>query len=155
MRRIGEQAFTFRLPAVVAGEVTYIDPDEFLGQWVVLSFVPGLGESDTVLWDEQGKDMKALGAALLVVPWETQALHQDRDLRAGRVHFTIVGDPLGRLQRLYGGSTTQSSGRGRTFLIDPDGTLRFHLVHSLSERGMATLMELLQAFQDQEIAALV
>jgi len=38
MRRIGEQALTFRTPAVVDGELTYIDPDEFLRQWVVLSF---------------------------------------------------------------------------------------------------------------------
>lgn len=155
MRRIGEQALTFRLPAVVDGEVTYIDPDEFLGQWVVLSFVPGLGQSDRVLWDEQGKDMEEFGAALLVVPLETQALYQARYLRSGRVHFTIVGDPLGRLQRLYGGPGVHSSGRGRTFLIDPDGALRFHLIHSLNERGMAALMELLQAFQDQEIATLV
>ena len=155
MRRIGEQALTFRVPAVVEGEVTYIDPDEFLGQWVVLSFVPGLGQSERVLWDEQGKDMEELGAALLLVPVETPALYLERSLRSGRVHFTIVGDPLGRLQRLYGGPTTHSSGRARTFLIDPDGILRFHLLHSLNERGMAALMELLQAFQDQEISALV
>jgi alkyl hydroperoxide reductase subunit AhpC len=155
MRRIGEQALTFRIPAVVEGEVTYIDPDEFLGQWVVLSFVPGLGQSERALWDEQGKDMEEHGAALLLVPVETQALYLERSLRRGRVHFTIVGDPLGRLHRLYGGPTTHSSGRARTFLIDPGGILRFHLLHSLNERGMAALMELLQAFQDQEISALV
>lgn len=135
--------------------MTYIDPDEFLGQWVVLSFVPGLGASDRVLWDRQGKELDVLGAAVLVVPLETQALYQPRSLRAGRAHFTIVGDPLGRLQRLYGGPTTQSSGRGRTFLVDPEGVLRFHLVHSLSERGMGVLTEVLQACQDAEIAALV
>jgi len=90
-----------------------------------------------------------------VVPVETQTLYQERSIRSGQAHFTIVGDPLGRLQRLYGGSSTYSSGRARTFLIDPDGTLRFHLIHSLNERGMAALMELLQAFQDQEIVALV
>lgn len=123
MRRIGEQAFTFRLPAVVEGEVSYIDPDEFLGQWVVLSFVPGLGQSDRVLWDEQGQDMEALGAALLLVPVEAPVFYQEWSLRGERVHFAIVGDPLGRLQRLYGGSTTHSSGRARTFLIDSDGTL--------------------------------
>lgn len=155
MRRIGEQALTFRLPAVVDGEVTFIDPDEFLGQWVVLSFVPGLGNSDRLLWDRQGKELATLGAALLVVPSEARALHQGRFSRTGRQRFTIVGDPLGRLQRLYGGPTSQSPGRGRTFLIDPDGLLRFHLVHSLSERGMGVLTEVLQACQDAEIAALV
>jgi alkyl hydroperoxide reductase subunit AhpC len=155
MRRIGEQAFTFRLPVVVAGEMTYIDPDEFLGQWIVLSFVPGLGESDRVFWDEQGKDMEELGATLLVVPLETQVFYQEEDQSTGGLHFTIVGDPLGRLQRLYGGPATHSSGRARTFLIDPDGALRFHLIHSLNERGMAALRELVQAFQDQEIAVFV
>jgi alkyl hydroperoxide reductase subunit AhpC len=99
--------------------------------------------------------MEEHGAALLLVPVETQPLYPERSLRSGRVHFTIVGDPLRRLQRLYGGPTTHSSWRARTFLIDPDGILRFHLLHSLNERGMAALIELLQAFQDQEISALV
>jgi hypothetical protein len=43
MRRIGEKAVTFRLPDVVDGEVAYIDPDEFMGQWVVLSLCRILG----------------------------------------------------------------------------------------------------------------
>ena len=66
-----------------------------------------------------------------------------------------MGDPLGRLRRLYSGVTIQSWGRAQTFLIDPEGRLRFQLVHSLSERGMGVLTELLQAHQDQEIAALL
>ena len=155
MRRIGEQALTFRLPSVVDGEVTFIDPDKFLGQWVVLSFVPSLRNSDSTLWNRQGNDLSTLGAALLIVPLEPQAPDQLQSLHGRQVHFTIVGDPLGRLQRLYGGPTTQSPGRSRTFLIDPNGLLRFHLVHSLSERGMGVLTEVLQACQDAEIAALV
>ena len=35
MKRIGDRALTFRLPAIVDGGLTFIDPDEFLGQWVV------------------------------------------------------------------------------------------------------------------------
>ena len=155
MKRIGDKALTFRLPTIVDGALTFIDPDEFLGQWVVLSFVPALGEFDSALWNEQGKDMESLGAQLLVVPVETQPLHQQRSPRTERVHFRVVGDPLGRLKRLYGNPTLPSWGRGRTFLIDPDGLLRFHLVHSLSERGMGVLRELLQACQDAEIAVLV
>jgi alkyl hydroperoxide reductase subunit AhpC len=154
MKRIGDKALTFRLPTIVDGALTFIDPDEFLGQWVVLSFVPTLGEFDSALWNEQGKDMESLGAQLLVVPVETQPLHQQRPPCTERVHFKIVGDPLGRLKRLYGNPTLPSVGRGRTFLIDPDGWLRFHLVHSLSERGMGVLRELLQACQDAEIAVL-
>lgn len=154
MKRIGEPAFTFRLPAIVDGGLGSIDPSHLHGQWVALSFVPHLGRFEIDLFDRQGQLMEELGASLLVVPLETQALQREECVRIGAVHFTVLGDPLGRLRRLYGGVTTQSWGRAQTFLIDPEGRLRFPLVHSLSERGMGVLTELLQAHQDQEIAAL-
>ncbi|MBX3300954.1 MAG: redoxin domain-containing protein [Nitrospira sp.] len=155
VRRIGQKALTFRFPAVVDGEVSYIGPKEFLGQWLVLSFVPALGESEIMLWNRHGQELAELGVALLLVPPEAQTLHGKQSFCTQHMHFVVAGDPMRRLQRLYGGPTTQSPGRGRTFLIDPDGLLRFHLVHSLTERGMGVLTELLQAYQDAEIAAVV
>ena len=150
MKRIGDQALPFRLPALVSKGFVWIDPRQFLGQWVVLSFVPGLAASEAAIWDEQGKYMKVLGAALLVVPSQPEWLR----IRRQRVaHFTIVGDPLGRLQRLYGAGTLQSTGRARTFLVDPDGRLRFHAVHSLSDQGMGVITELLNTYQTAEVPA--
>ena len=149
--RIGQKALTFRFPVVSDGAVSYVDPEAFMGLWLFLSFVPTLGNSDNMLLNHQGKKLAALGAALLIVPSERQALHRKRSLRFGHTHFTVVGDPLSRLQRLYGCSTTQSFGRGRTFLIDPAGSLRFHLVHSLTEQGMNVLTEVLRAYQDMAI----
>lgn len=150
MRRIGDRALPFRLPALDSHGFACIDPQEFLGRWVVLSFVPALEESESAMWDEQGRNMQALRAALLVVPSESQWLHQMRRHPEGRAHFTIVGDPLGRLQRLYGARTVLSSGRARTFLVDPDGHLRFHVLHTLSEQGMGVIMELLHSYQTVE-----
>lgn len=155
MKRIGEPALTFRLPAIVDGGMTSIDPAQLHGQWVALCFVPHLGRVEIDLLDRQGQVMEELGASLLVVSLETQALQREECLRIGKVHFSLLGDPLGRLRRLYGGVTTQSWGRAQTFLIDAEGLLRFPLVHSLSERGMGVLTELLQVHQDQEIAALL
>lgn len=155
MKRIGEPALTFRLPAIIDGGMACIDPEQLQGQWVTLCFVPHLGRVEIDLLDRQGRDMEALGATLLVMSLEHRALQREECLHIGKVHFSLVGDPLGRLRRLYGGVTIQSWGRGRTFLIDPEGLLRFQLVHSLSERGMGMLRELVQAYQDQEIAALL
>jgi alkyl hydroperoxide reductase subunit AhpC len=152
MRRIGDRALPFRLPAVADAGVTFIDPVEFLGRWVVLSFVPSLEEFDMDLWDAQGRNLQAFGAALLLVPLEARGLHS-RFHSEGREHFTIVGDPLGRLQRLYGARTLLSSGRARTFLVDPDGRLRFHVLHSLSDQGMGVIMEVLHTYQSAEIPA--
>ncbi len=155
MKRIGERALTFRLPAVIKGKVTLIDPDQFLGQWVVLSFLPAIEPSEKRLWDLHATDLEELGAALLLVPLETQVLREGPSCQATPQRGTILGDPLGRLQRIYGGEETQSAGRARTFLIDPDGLLRFHLLHSLTEHGMGVLKEVLQACQDAAVAALV
>jgi len=155
MKRIGEPALTFRLPAIVDGAMTSIDPGQFYGRWTALCFVPHLGRVEINLLNRQARDMEELGASLLVVSLETQALQRVERDRLGTLHFTLLGDPLGRLRRLYSGVTTQSWGRAQTFLIDPEGFLRFQSVHSLSERGMGILMELVQAHQDQEIAALL
>lgn len=155
MKRIVEPALTFRLPAIVDGALTYLDPRQFEGQWVVLCFVPHLGRVEIDLLDRLGKDLEELGTVLLVVSLEPRALEREQCLQLGMVHFAVVGDPSGRLQRFYGGVTTQSWGLGRTFLIDPDGFLQFHLAHSLSERGMEVVMEVVQSHQDQEIAELL
>jgi alkyl hydroperoxide reductase subunit AhpC len=114
-----------------------------------------LGRLETDLLDRQGKDLEELGTVLLVVPLESRAFERQRSIDFDLAHFFVVGDPSSRLRRLYRGVTTQSLGRGRTFLIDPEGLLRFHVAHSLSERGMAVVREVVQAHQDQEIAALL
>ena len=155
MKRIGDPALTFRFPVIIDGGLASIDPAQLLGQWVALCFLPHLGGVEIDLLDRQGQAMEDLGALLLVVSLETQALQREECLRIGAVHFTLLGDPLRRLRRLYGGVTTQLWGRAQTFLIDPEGRLRFPLVHSLSEQGMGVLTESLQAHQDQEIAALL
>jgi hypothetical protein len=118
----------------------------------VLSFVSGIETSDAELWDEQGRHMIALGAAQLVVLLGVKALHQTQ-FRPGAEHFTVVADPLGRLERLYGSRTLLSIGRARTFLIDPAGYLRFHIVHTISEGGMGVIMELLGTYQADEVPA--
>ncbi len=150
VRRIGQQALTFRFPAVIEGQVSYIGPDEFLGRWFFLSFVPTLERSDNVLWNRQGKELAKLGTALLLVPSERQTSIRRRSLVPEHMHFLVAEDPLSRLQRLYGGSMTQSVGRGRTFLVDPSGSLRFHLVHSLTDQGMKVLVEVLIAYQKMD-----
>lgn len=153
IRRIGQKALTFRFPAVLAGRMTYLVPEEFRGRWLVLSFVPGLEERESRLWNRQGKELAELGAVLLLVPSEMRGLHWKRLNAIGSVHFAVAGDPLKRLQRLYGCPTELSVGRARTFLVDPDGILRFHLVHTLTKQGMEVLKELLRAHQDAEFAA--
>jgi alkyl hydroperoxide reductase subunit AhpC len=150
MKRIGDQALPFRLPALGDDGFAFINPDALLGRWVVLSFVQGLNAGDSALWDDEGRCVRAFGATLLVVPSEAKTVHRPQ-IHASSHHFTIVADPLGRLQRLYGGRTLLSSGTARTFLVDPGGRLRFHVVHSVSPRGMDMISEVLFSHRSEQM----
>lgn len=133
--------------------MTYLVPEEFRGRWLVISFVPSLGERESRLWNRQGQELAELGAALLLVPSDMPGQQWKRLSGLGSIHFAVAGDPLKRLQRLYGHPVEPSAGRGRTFLVDPEGVLRFHLVHTLTKQGMEVLRELLCAHQDAKLAA--
>jgi len=137
----------------MAGRMMYLVPEEFRGRWLVLSFVPALEERDSRRWNRQGRELAERGAVLLLVPSEMRARDWKRLSGIGSMHFAVAGDPLKRLQRLYGGPAELSAGRARTFLVDPEGVLRFHLLHTLTKQGMDILKELLYAHQDTEFAA--
>lgn len=151
VRRIGQKAFTFRIPVIVADEVSYIHPDTFLGRWLVLSFIAAVEHFEVQLWNQQGQELAQRDTALLLVPTEPTVLDWSKPLIQKQTYYTVACDPLHRLQRLYGGRAEKAPRRGRTFVIDPRGTLQFHLLHSVTEQGMNVLSEVLRVYQ--EIAA--
>jgi len=67
MEHIGEKALTFRSPAVVNGELSYLKLEQYRGQWVAVSFVPCLGRIEAGLLDRYSTDVELLGATLLLV----------------------------------------------------------------------------------------
>lgn len=149
VRRIGQKALTFQLPVIVADTVSYIHPDTFLGRWLVLSFVTGLEHVDVQLWNRQGKELAQCEITLLLAPTEATVLDWRKPLPQEQAYYTIVCDPLRRLERLYGGRTREVTGHSRTFVIDPRGSLRFHFLHSITEQGMSVLTEVLRIHQDK------
>ena len=54
----------------------------------------------------------------------------------------LVCDPLGRLSRSYGLIGPHSVTRCHSFVIDPQGILRYHLIHDLTDSGTRALMEM-------------
>jgi alkyl hydroperoxide reductase subunit AhpC len=149
LRRIGQKALTFQLPVIVADKVSYVHPDTFLGRWLVLSFVTGLEHVDVQLWNRHGKELAQREITLLLAPTEATVLDWRKPLIQEQAYYTIVCDPLRRLERLYGGRTREVAGHSRTFVIDPKGSLRFHLLHSITEQGMSVLTEALRVHQER------
>ncbi|WP_447983546.1 hypothetical protein [Nitrospira sp. Nam74] len=147
MIRIGEEAFPFNIPAVINGDLDYLNPQQLRGRWVALCFVSRLGLIEATVLDYQGKAFEKAGGILLVVPVGTKSLHAFQPVYADHAHFIIVGDPLGRLQRLYGGPIVLPPSRCQTFLIDPDGLFRLYLAHSINDWGRDVLTGVLRTYQ--------
>ena len=143
--RIGRPAPHFRAPALVGGNLLLLDSTNLRGQSFALCFLPPLGLLERAVLERHVQNFveeKAffLGivdeGALFFGPWQ-------RDLWPKGLILTA--DPLGRLSRSFGVSRYQTSDRCRSFVIDASGTIRYHLVHELNDRGMNAALEILKA----------
>jgi alkyl hydroperoxide reductase subunit AhpC len=150
MRRIGERAPCFWFPALVEGNLTYIEFASFRGRWVALCFLASLGLIESVFLDRRTEAFAREGAALLAVVPDDRALRRPWCSQFGKLPIPLLTDPLKRLHRAYGMVASQHQGRCRSFLIDPNGIIRFHLVHDLNGRDMDALLEIIGASQGQE-----
>lgn len=154
MLHIGQRAPRFRVPALRDGALTYLDSAGLHGRWVVLCCLPRLSPVEATIVARQAETFARYGAELLAVAPEDDALRRPWLSRLGLLSVPILVDPVRRLRRAYGLIPDQVSTRCRTFLIDPDGLLRFHLVHDLNGRGLSAVTEILRLFQHQRTAAL-
>lgn len=143
----------FRIPAWMEGNLTYADSNDFAGRWLALSFVHSLGLLETLFLDRQRPRVSQLGTTWLIIPPETWSFAQLPPGTLEAVRISIMTDPLGRLHRGYGITQMVPPGRCQSWLIDPDGIVRFHLVHDLNGRGLSAFLELLEACQGWEVKA--
>jgi alkyl hydroperoxide reductase subunit AhpC len=153
MLLIGHRAPRFRVPALRDGALTYLDSAGLRGRWVVLCCLPRLSLVEATIVDRQAATFADYRAEFLAVAPDDRTLRRPWLVRLGALRAPLLVDPLRRLHRAYGLVQDQTLTRCRTFLIDPDGLLRFHLVHDLTGRGLGAIMEILRLFQHQRTAA--
>ncbi len=149
MDRIGKKVPTFRLPALIEGTWTYLDSSRFRNRWLVMTFLPFLDQDDTLAVDRLHASMEQRSATFLLVPSRPRSLHQLSPTHLASIHCPILGDPLLRLHRTFGISVPNIQRRTRTVLIDPEGFLRYHLVHDLNQRSIDALSDLLATFVNE------
>jgi len=143
--KIGQLAPRFRVPALVKGEVFYLGSNSFGDHPIALCFLPTLGMVECAVLERQASTFEREKTNFLGVvseafffsgPWQHVIWPQG---------LTLLSDPLGRLARAYNVRSNQGHGRCHSFVIDPEGILRYHLVHDLNGRGMGALLEILRA----------
>jgi hypothetical protein len=70
--------------------------------------------------------------------------------KAKILRIPLLADPLQRLRRVFGLTRELFINRCQSYVIDPQGVIRYHLVHQLNWRGLSFLMEILKHCQEQQ-----
>jgi len=143
---IGRKVPSLRMPALFKGTLQYVGLDHFEDKWILLCFPARLTlEEASFLNREVCFAPPTLEqATLLAVGSDPTLLHQPWALNVSGGSTVLLIDPLKRLHREFGVSV-QMPTRCQSFVISPQSTLEFLMVHDLNGRGISTLAEILQA----------
>mgnify|MGYP001579829079 CR=1 FL=1 len=145
--KIGQLAPRFRVPALVKGEVVYLDSAHFLGNPIALCFLPALDLLEYALLERHVPNFDEQKVLFLGVVSDESFFSGPWRKRLWPRGLTLLSNPLGRLYAHYGVPHLPDPLRCRSFAIDPQGLVRYHLVHDLNGRGMSALLEILKASQ--------
>jgi len=137
-----------RVPALLKGEMIALDLTSLQGQWGILCRLPEFEFGEAIFLNQYLRTVQKEGATLVgMLPCAD--LFFDPNLPKAKIlGIPLVMDPLRRLHRVLGLSSGPSSTRCQSFIFDPKGVIRYHLVHLLNWRGMSFLLEILKHCQE-------
>lgn len=160
MVKVGQKAPAFEETAYVGGNFKTVKLSDYKGKWVVLFFYPldftFICPTEIEAFSQMEKDFGKLNAAILAASTDSQYSHKawfESDSRLKNVKYPVIADTAHRLSSAYG-VLKQDLGvalRG-SFIIDPEGTLRYAVVSDLSVgRSVTETLRALQALQTGEL----
>jgi len=160
MVRIGEKVPDFEEEAYVSGndEFKKVKLSDFKGKWVVLFFYPRdftfVCPTEIRSFAHNHEAFKKANAVVIGASTDSAYCHKawfEKDLP--EVKFPIIADSAHRLSRMLGVLKPDDGLAFRaTFIIDPEGTLKFASANDLSVgRNVEEILRVLQAFQTGEL----
>ncbi len=154
MIKIGEKAPEFtRVTAYRKGEFTSVSLSDYRGKWVVLFFYP---RDFTFICPTEIREFARLeaefakcGCAVIGASTDSEFSHKawfERDL--AEVTFPVLADTTQQVSRDYNVLGADGASQRGTFIIDPEGVLRWMVVSDNSVgRSVAETVRALQALQ--------
>ena len=158
MVKVGEKAPEFELEAYVAGEIREVSSRDYRGRWIVLFFYPAdftfVCPTEIRGFAQMEEEFAKHDAVIIGASTDSAYSHKawlERDLP--EVRFPVLADTAHKLSRAYG-VLIEDQGvalRG-TFIIDPEGVLRYMVVSDLNTgRSVRETLRVLQALQTGEL----
>ncbi|MCR4319153.1 MAG: peroxiredoxin [Candidatus Brocadiaceae bacterium] len=155
--KVGQNAPEFTLQGVVGDKFKDVCLDEYKGKWVVLFFYPldftFICPTEITEFSKRDSEFKALSAQVLGVSIDSVFSHNAWLKELGNLNYPLLSDITKEVSRKYG-VLLEDKGialRG-TFIIDPEGKLRYQLVHDLGiGRSIEEILRVLRALQTGEL----
>jgi alkyl hydroperoxide reductase subunit AhpC len=155
--RVGEAAPDFKMRGVdVDGEFKEFELNNYKGKWVVLFFYPEdftfICPTEIREFSKRLKEFNDLNAVVLGA--SVDSVHSHRawiEDGLGKLTYPLLSDISKRVSKEYGILTDESISLRGTFLIDPDGILRWMIVSDLDTgRSVSETIRSLAALQTGE-----
>ena len=157
MIQVGQQAPDFTLEGVVDGEFTTVTLSDYRDKWVVLFFWPldftFICPTEVTEFNKRYREFDDLNAVVFGASIDSKYAHKAWTEQIGPTSFPLLSDISKEVSRNYG-ILIEGQGialRG-TFIIDPEGKIRYQLVHDLNVgRSIDEVLRVLEALQTGEM----
>jgi len=158
MNIVGERAASFvATDAYRAGEFVVTSSDDYLGKWVVLFFYPRdftfICPTELREFARLEPEFLKLNCTLIACSTDSKYSHKnwfEKDLP--EVKYTILADTTQDIARSYGVLDADGAAQRGTFIIDPEGIVRWMMISGNSVgRSVQETLRAVQALQTGEL----
>ena len=157
MSLVTKPAPDFETDGVVNGEFGNVGLQDLRGRWVILFFYPldftFVCPTEIREFSRRHAEFKDAGAEILGVSVDSKYAHLAWQKEIGEISYPMLSDITKSVAREYG-ILLEDQGvslRG-LFIIDPEGVVRYELVHDLSVgRSVSETLRVLKALQTGEL----
>ena len=147
--RIGQSTIPrLRTPALLKGQCLLFDLAVLEGGWGIICDLPRIEFCEAITLNQYHRTFEQAGAKLVGLLPFIDPFVESHLPKIKILNIPLLADPLGRLHRVLGISRTSMSDKCQSFIYDPNGVVRYHLVHGLNWRGLSFLVEILKHCQD-------
>jgi alkyl hydroperoxide reductase subunit AhpC len=158
MIKVGKKAPEFSVDAYDSGDFRTVSLTDYKGKWVVLFFYPldfsALCPTEVTAFNKHLDEFKKLNAEVVGASVDSKFSHKAWDEKElGGVQFPILSDFNKEISNRYGilDDRVNAAQRG-TFIIDPEGILRYYVVSDLGiGRSVTETLRVLKALQTGEM----
>ncbi len=159
MPQVGQPAPVFEdLQAYQQGEYKQISLHDYKGKWLVLFFYPRdftfICPTEIQEFGKHYDGFKKINCELVAASTDSREVHKawyETDDRLKEVAYPIIADTTQELADMYAVLDVDGSAQRGTFIIDPEGVLRYMLVSGDSVgRNIPETLRVVEALQTGE-----